>query len=477
MKNHKKSSDESSGRVQKRMDCGLYLRVSTEMQAMVKEGSLDTQLSALTKYTEIKTLNTDEEWVVSQIYREEGKSGKNTDRPEYQRMLDDIKKNRLNVLLCTKIDRVHRSLVDFYKLHELMDAYNVTFVSLSEQWDTSTPMGRFGLKLTLAVAELEREQTSQRTKEKMRWRAEEGLWNGGQILGYDIDPEEKGVLKVNAKEAKVVQLIFETYLKLRSHRETAKAINRLGYRTKFYQSRRGHARGNRKFNKNSIVICLKNPVYTGKVVHKGSLFDGRHDAIISNEMWEEAANIILKSNTASGKKPREQKMHTFLLAGLVRCGWCGNFMSPTYSGGRSNTYFYYQCTGATSGADECKMKRVSAEALEDVIYRRLVAMSQDKKLLEDIIKEANTISKKQVRELNEFKKDQEKVLATLDQGIRNIVQYVKEGNATPSMSQELEDLEGRKKEIVDELERIELELQECRNRVLNAESIRDGLAS
>jgi len=214
-----KSSDSTTQTLNKiRRACGLYLRVSTEMQAIIKEGSLDTQQSTLTKYTEIKTSNSDEEWYVKETYREEGKSGKNTDRPEYQRMLKDINNGKIDVLLCTKIDRVHRSLVDFYKLHELLEAHNVTFVSLSENWDTSTPMGRFGLKLTLAVAELEREQTSQRTKEKMRWRAEQGLKNGGQVIGYDIDPEDKGVLKVNPEEAKIVRLIFETYRELRSFR-------------------------------------------------------------------------------------------------------------------------------------------------------------------------------------------------------------------------------------------------------------------
>ena len=181
-----------------RKACGLYLRVSTERQAQIKEGSLDTQLGTLKKFCEIKSSHGTEEWEVAEVYREEGKSGKNTDRPEYQKMIQDIKQGKLNVILCTKIDRIHRSLMDFYRLHELLEKHNVAFVSLNENWDTSTPMGRFGLKLTLAVAELEREQTSQRTREKLAWRAEEGLWNGGQILGYDIDPDNKGVLKVNS---------------------------------------------------------------------------------------------------------------------------------------------------------------------------------------------------------------------------------------------------------------------------------------
>ncbi len=111
-----------SENVQKeRKACGLYLRVSTERQAQIKEGSLDTQLGTLKKYTEIKSTQGNGEWMVAEIYREEGKSGKNTNRPEYQRMLHDIKRSKINVLLCTKIDRVHRSLMDFYHLHELLE--------------------------------------------------------------------------------------------------------------------------------------------------------------------------------------------------------------------------------------------------------------------------------------------------------------------------------------------------------------------
>jgi len=121
----------------KRKACGLYLRVSTEQQASIKEGSLDTQLSSLTKYIEIKTSNSDEEWYIAQVYREEGRSGKNTDRPEYQKMLKDIKRGKLDVLLCTKIDRVHRSLVDFYKLHELMETHDIT-LGRALEWGPST---------------------------------------------------------------------------------------------------------------------------------------------------------------------------------------------------------------------------------------------------------------------------------------------------------------------------------------------------
>ncbi len=455
--------------------CGLYLRVSTDTQALIKEGSLDTQQSTLIKYTEIKTSNGDEEWFVKEIYREEGRSGKNTDRPEYQRMLKDIKNEKINVLLCTKIDRVHRSLVDFYKLHELLEAHDVTFVSLSENWDTSTPMGRFGLKLTLAVAELEREQTSQRTKEKMMWRAEQGLRNGGQVLGYDIDPEDRGVLKVNPEEAKIVRLIFKTYRELRSFRRTAQKINEIGYRTKSYQSRRGNIRGNKKFSKVAVIHILQNPVYLGKVTHYDKLFDGRHEAIIDEQLWQDVS-ATMKANRVIRAKPREQNLHTFLLEGLLRCGWCGSYMTPTYSGGRNGTYFYYQCTKVHNGADECKMKRVSAEAIEEVIAKRLIDMTKDEGLLREILDEANTASKKERKIIEERLGLQKRALAPIEQEIANIVKFIAQGKGSTALASELERLEVQKKEIEVELERIALEAQELKNRTINREIVTEGLS-
>jgi len=457
-----------------RRACGLYLRVSTEMQAIIKEGSLDTQQSTLTKYTEIKSSNGDEEWCVAEVYREEGRSGKNTDRPEYQRMLKDIKNRKIDVLLCTKIDRVHRSLVDFYKLHELLEAHEVTFVSLSENWDTSTPMGRFGLKLTLAVAELEREQTSQRTKEKMRWRAEQGLRNGGQVFGYDIDPENRGVLKVNSEEAKLIRLIFETYRELRSFRRTAQKLNEMGYRTKSYQSRRGHIHGNKKFTKCAVIHILQNPVYIGKVTHYDSLFDGKHDAIIDERLWQDV-NDQMRANRVVRAKPREQKMHTFLLEGLIRCGWCGGYLTPTYSGGRNGTYFYYQCTKVHNGGDECKMKRVSAEDIEEVIARRLIEMSKDQNLLTEILDEADTASRKERKILEERRNIQKRALAPIEQEIANIVKFIAQGKGSAALSTEIERLEIQKQEIEGELERIELEARELKNRTISAEVVSEGL--
>ena len=454
--------------------CGLYLRVSTERQAQIKEGSLDTQLGTLKKFCEIKSSHGTEEWVVADVYREEGKSGKNTDRPEYQRMIRDIKQGKLNVILCTKIDRIHRSLVDFYRLHELMESHNVAFVSLNENWDTSTPMGRFGLKLTLAVAELEREQTSQRTREKLAWRAEEGLWNGGQVLGYDIDPDNKGVLKVNPAEARIVREIFETYLKLGSFRRTTQAINAKGYRSKAYESRRGHTHGNQKFVKSGITHILANPVYIGRVTHNGETFPARHQPIIEEKLWK-AVNARVKANRVVRAKPREQKSHCFLLEGLVRCGVCGAYLTPSYSSGRNQVYFYYTCTSANNGADECSLKRVSAPALEDLIVERLKIMGRDEAFLRQILEESNLTAEGEMGIIEDQRAMQKRALAPIEQEITNIVRFIAQGKASEALARELERLEVQKAQIDAELERIELEAQETRNRALSAGAIQEGL--
>lgn len=180
--------------------CGLYGRVSTQRQAMVEDGGLDTQFSCMEKSIEFeneKAKAIDETWEIVDRYREEGRSGKDLERPEFKRMMADVQSGRINTVIVYKIDRITRSLRDFYTLWETFEKLGVQFVSLYEKFDTTTAVGRAMLKLILVFAELEREQTAERTAATMQYRAEQGLWNGGVRLGYDLDPDNKGVLKVN----------------------------------------------------------------------------------------------------------------------------------------------------------------------------------------------------------------------------------------------------------------------------------------
>jgi site-specific DNA recombinase len=248
--------------------CGLYVRVSTERQSEIKDGSLDTQADRLKQYAGFREKSPSEsnkppKWKIVHVYREEGKSGKDTERPELQRLLSDIANGKINTVLCTKIDRITRSLIDFYKLNDTFKKHHIDFISLEEGFDTSTPMGQAMLKMTLVWAELEREQTSKRTKDKMLWRAQQGLWNGGHVLGYDLVDKK---LVINQREAKLVNLVFKKYLELGSVLKVVEFLNDHGYRTKEYISRRKeHKKGGSLFYNQYVSHILTNKLYLGKI--------------------------------------------------------------------------------------------------------------------------------------------------------------------------------------------------------------------
>ena len=434
--------------------CGLYARVSTDQQAEIKNSSLDTQIDLLQRYVELKDSTLpEEEWKAMAIYREEGKSGKNLDRPEYKRMIRDIEEGKINAVLCTKIDRVSRSFIDFYQFHEFLKEREGTFISLRENWDTSTAEGRCFLKIFLIVAELERERTSERTKEKMQWRAEKGLCNGGQILGYDNDPDNKGVPKPNAAERELVLLIFRTYVKEQSFRATARIINEKGHRTKSYVSRRGNVHVGRKFNKTRISHMLKNEFYIGKITHKGKVHEGQHEPIIPMELWNQVQAII-ETKRVTGSRSRKQNLHAFLLQGLVKCGWCKSYMTPSYAQNQQKKhYFYYHCTCKIHrGNEECKMKPVPAQALEQVVADRLIGLSDDQKRVQELIAEATISQSERIKTLVQTQENYRRNLKDIDKRLDALVESIagrKVGIKT--INQKIIDLEEQKNQIEQEM--------------------------
>ena len=460
--------------------CGLYARVSTDMQASVQNGSLDTQIDLLQRYVELKdSTSTDEDWKAVAIYREEGESGKNVDRPQYQRMVRDIEHNKINAVICTRIDRVSRSIVDFLQFHEFLEENETIFISLHENWDTSTAMGRFALTISLATAQLERERTSERTREKLQWRAEQGLSNGGQILGYDVDPDEKGVPKPNKIERELVLEIFQTYVKEQSFRAVAQAINEKGYRTKSYVSRRGHVRAGKKFNNTSIMRILKNPFFIGKIGYKGEVYDGQHEPIIPMELWNRA-QAIMEAKRSDPHRNRKQNLHTFLLKGLVRCGWCQSYMTPVYSRNRhKKLYFYYQCCAKIHRGDkECKMKPVPASALEQVIVDRLFQLGGDPSRVQELIAEATTSHSERMRALAQTQENYQRLLKGIEKKLDVLVESLagrKVGIKT--ISQKIIDLEDQKSQIEQEMMQNEGTLAEAKEKVASVAQIEQKLTT
>ena len=459
--------------------CGLYARVSTDLQAEVKNGSLDTQIDLLQKYVEIKdSTSPEEEWKAVAIYREEGKSGKNLDRPGYKRMVRDIEQGKIDAVLCTKIDRVSRSIIDFYQFHEFLEENETIFISINENWDTSTAMGRFALSISLATAELERERTSERTKEKMQWRAEKGLRNGGQhLLGYDIDPDNKGVLKPNEAERELVILIFQTYVKEQSFRAVARIINEKGYRTKSYVSRRDKVYSGKKFNKTQIMRMLQNEFYIGKITHKGKVYEGQHDPLVPMELWNKVQAVI-ETNRVSGTRGRKQNLHPFLLQGLIKCGWCQSHMTPSQARNhQKKPYFYYHCTCKIHrGNEECKMKPVSAPALEQVVADRLIQLSDDQKRVQELIAEATTSQSERMKTLRQAQENHRRNLKDIEKKLDVLVESIAgQQVGLKTISQKIIALEEQKSQIEQEMMENEATLAEAKQKAISVAQMKQKL--
>lgn len=366
----------------------LYTRVSTDNQ-LGDEGSLETQEARL----RASVASRQAPHLVARVFREEGASGKNLDRPQLQEMLAAVRAGQVDVVMVTRLDRLSRSLLDFYELHRAFEARNVQFVSLNESFDTSQPIGRAMLKLVLVFAELEREQTADRTRIAMQARAERGLWNGGAPpLGYDGDGS--GHLAVNEPEAVIVREAFEKMTELRSIREVARYLNAKGYRQKRYSSRRQGDKGERPFTNAVVDIMLKNRLYLGEVPHCGNWHQGQHPAIIDPVMFDRLQNIR-EDNRRGAKAPREDRPHEYLLTGLARCPACDSALtSATTTNSAGTRYFYYRCVSTSKEATStCPIGQLPAGPLEDAVLAIVRRAASDPVLVARAINESNRIAK------------------------------------------------------------------------------------
>ena len=438
---------------------------------------MDTQMDLLERNVQLKTESANEPWPVAARYREEGRSGSNTKRPAFQRLLSDVRAGKIDVVLCTKFDRISRSVRDFLDFQEILKDAGVAFVSIGEQWDTTTPMGEFALLLFLGVAQLERKQISARTKEKAEWRAQKGFKNGGQILGYDIDPDNPGVPTVNETEKQLVRLIFETYVKVKGLRRTAEEINRKGYRSKSYVSRRGKSCGGNLFNDMAIRRIIANAFYIGKVRHKDKLYDGQHEPIVPPQLLERAQRTLAANG---GKRSRPQECYSFTLDGLVRCGSCGAHMTPYFTyNHQKKLYAYYTCTNRNHrGPDACSMANVPAAPLEQVIADRLIQLSRQDRTVDRLVKNAMA----DTSELPGNLADRRTTLCASRKRVQDQIDALVEGianrrTALKSVSKKIVELEEQKEQLEDEILEVGMEIETAKQKAVSAQSLTESLTT
>jgi site-specific DNA recombinase len=298
----------------------LYIRVSTDRQA--KEGdSLEEQESELKKFCDYRGFQ------IHRVLIERGKSGGNTNRPEYRRLVADIEAGKINAVVVKKLDRLSRSLLDFEQLMTRLQANNVEFISLRENFDTTTAMGKAMLRVALVFAQLEREQTAERIKDVFAWRAEQGLYNGGtRPFGYDALLSE---LVPHKQERKVVEFIYDSFLELKSTTLVARKCLEMGFRD----------RDNKPIDKRKVHKILNRPIYKGFVKWNDALFKGIHQPLVTESKWEKVQAIFTDRETVSSRNKVKG-----LLKGFLICGKCHNYLSPNYTKKKNGSiYEYYRC--------------------------------------------------------------------------------------------------------------------------------------
>jgi Site-specific recombinases, DNA invertase Pin homologs len=374
--------------ISKRLYCAIYTRKSTNEGLDRDFTTLDNQRESAESYINSQK---NEGWIIlPEKYDDGGYTGANTDRPALQKLIADIKEGKINCVVVYKVDRLSRSLLDFVQLLELFEKHNVVFISVTQAFNTNSSMGRLTLNILLSFAQFEREIISERVKDKMGAARKKGKWLGGRpILGYELD-KVNHKLVINEKDAKIVREVFDLYLKEKSFLSVVKILNEKGYLTKHYTSKSGKTYGDIKFKNTTIQLILKNVLYIGKVKYNGELYKGEHEAIISEEVFNKAQEIIA-NNRVRRDNPRNTSS-TGILNHILRCKACNSTMFHTYSSKKGQRkYRYYICMNAQKrGYSNCPTRSVNANVIEDAVIdnlRTIAANSTDehKELKEALI--------------------------------------------------------------------------------------------
>jgi site-specific DNA recombinase len=339
----------------RKLRCAVYTRKSSEEGLDMEFNSLDAQREACEAYVASQRA---EGWVlVPDRYDDGGISGGTLDRPALQRLMRDIETGLIDVVVVYKIDRLSRSLTDFSKLVEVFEANEVTFVSVTQSFNTTTSMGRLTLNILLSFAQFEREVIGERIRDKFLASRKKGMWMGGTVpFGYRVENRK---LLIVASEAATVRMIFERFLAIGSATMLARALNNEGIAS----------RSGKLIDKGWLYKLLNNRVYIGEAVHKGISYPGEHQPIISRDLWDKVHSILTESPRKRAGQSRRQT--PALLKGLIFAP-NGLAMTPSHTRKQGRIYRYYVTTSVLKlGPDTCPIKRVAAAEIEGAVIDQL----------------------------------------------------------------------------------------------------------
>tara|TARA_R110002049_G_scaffold160202_1_gene325222 strand:+ start:1020 stop:2705 length:1686 start_codon:yes stop_codon:yes gene_type:complete len=369
-----------------RQRCAIYTRKSTEEGLEQSFNSLDAQREACAAYV---VSQKHEGWAeLNDRYDDGGFSGGSMERPGLKALLDDVRDGRIDVIVVYKVDRLTRSLADFAKMVEVFDGEGVSFVSVTQAFNTTSSMGRLTLNVLLSFAQFEREVTAERIRDKVAASKRKGMWMGGAVpMGYDVQDR---ALVVNAEEATPIRTIFTEYLASGSVRQLAARLNALGIVSKVRTNRHGRISGGTSFSRGALYNILRNPIYIGKVRHKEDLHEGLHEATIDDATWQRVQTQLadhggttISADRRSAKRPLDGVLFDSK----------GRSMRTTYAsksvrgeGTKRTKRYWYYTTAISASEDRTGVERLPADEIERVVQNGLMERLADRFWLADQIK-------------------------------------------------------------------------------------------
>jgi site-specific DNA recombinase len=357
--------------------CAIYTRKSTQDGLDQEFNSLDAQREACEAYI---TSQKHEGWrPLKEHYDDGGISGGTMVRSALQKLLNEVKAGRVDIIVVYKVDRLTRALSDFAKMVELFDEHHVSFVSVTQNFNTTSSMGRLTLNVLLSFAQFEREVTAERIRDKIAASKKKGMWMGGLVpLGYDSVDKK---LVVNEEEAETVRKLFELYLQLGNVRMVKAEADKLGLITKIRVLKDGRRCGGGPFARGHLYRIYSNRIYIGEVVHKGQFYEGQHQAVVEREIWEQV-QTRLKRNASDRKFAINAKSGS-LLAGLI-VDQRGNRLTPSHACKGDRRYRYYVSAVANKGGEGTW--RLPANEIEGTVVEGITSFLNDQpRLLNELV--------------------------------------------------------------------------------------------
>jgi site-specific DNA recombinase len=454
--------------------CAIYTRKSTEEGLEQEFNSLDAQRESAEAFIRSQT---HEGWTcLPERYDDGGFTGGNMDRPALRRLLSDIQAGKVDCVICYKVDRLSRSLLDFAKMMETFEQHGVSFVSITQQFNSATSMGRLVLNVLLSFAQFEREIIAERTRDKMAATRRKGKWSGGMpVLGYDLDPRGRR-LHVNDDEAARVRAIFALYVEHQALLPVVQELARRGWVGKCWQTRNGRQRGGRPFTKTSLYRLLTNVLYAGKVRYKDETHDGEQPALIAADTFQRV-QALLRSHGPEVGPPCVYRF-TALLKGLIRCVCCDCAMTPSHTTRKGGLrYRYYTCVHAQkNGWQSCPSKSIPAQAIEQLVVEQIQRLGRDPLVLEQLLTTVRQRDDARVAEWEGERVGLERDLLRGQSEVRKLLAEVGSGNSSNATVTRLAELQTRLAQVEQRLARLRGQMEALQQERLDQAAVTEALS-